>query len=76
MIKVEAKVKGDGVDVSSHVEGRGEDIMAEALSIIESLMSGIKAESRELHAMMIALIAQNSSILLGEIPKEDRREMN
>ena len=76
MVKVEAYVDGDGVTTNTHIEGVGEDIFIETLTLISTLMNGIKQESIELHAMILMSIANDTSILRGDTSSEDRREMN
>ena len=70
MIEVKAKncIKdGDeGVSITTHLEGSGKDLIAEAVSIIESLMRGLKRQAPGLHILAMKVIAENPWILTGE----------
>ena len=69
MIEVKAKVdeEQNGTNLTLSVEGTGKDILIETLSIIQGLMGDLKNNSEELHLIAVKIIADNPSILLGEI---------
>lgn len=67
-IKAESVIRdGDkGVEVSCATKGTGEEIVNEALTIIQSLMATLKKEMPALHLIVLKTLADNAHILLGE----------
>ena len=65
MVKVEAQVNGDHTDVSVAMEGKGIDIVNEAISVIQAVMGDLKKNEEPLHLVAIKAIADDPSILLG-----------
>lgn len=56
----------EGTHLELSVEGTGEDILIETLSIIQALMSDLKRNSHTLHLIAVQTIADNPNILLGD----------
>ena len=64
-----------GTNVSAHIEGSGEEIVNEALIIIESIMKRLKEEAPTLHLIAIQAIADNPWILSGDKDEEEYNAM-
>ena len=58
MVRAEAIKKGDGVDVSTEVDGVGTDIIEEALSIVKAIYDGFEERNRDMAIMFAALVGE------------------
>ena len=77
-IKAEAKATDNevmGVETSVGVKGYGEDIVSEAIAVIQGLMANLKETDEKLHMMVLLIIANDPNILRGEKDEsEDDKE--
>lgn len=71
-IKAEADMQNRGTNISSHIEGTLEEILNEAVAIIESLIGNIKKQSVLAHAMLLEALADNPEIFMGESEESER----
>lgn len=67
MIEIKANVNEEkrGCEVSLSIEGYGNDILHEALAIIQGVMGGLKDQSFALHLVALKAISENPWILTG-----------
>ena len=72
-IKAESDMRHEGTTISSHIEGTLEEILNEALAVIESLVGNIKKQSVLGHAMLLKALVENPEIFMGE-SEEDEHE--
>lgn len=72
-IKAEADMSKEGTAISSHFKGTLEEILNEAIAVIESLIVNIKKQSVLGHAMLLEVLADNPEIFAGE-SEEDEHE--
>lgn len=72
-IKAEADASKRGTTISNHIEGTLEEILNEALAVIESLIGNIKKQSVLGHAMLLKALADNPEIFTGESEDEHER---
>lgn len=54
MIEVKAKVEDGGVSVSTHLEGRGNEVAAEAAAIMESVYKAVNKNDSLLGTLVLA----------------------
>lgn len=73
-IKAESDAIKKGTAVSSHIEGTLEEILNEALAIIDSLIGNIKKQSVLGHATLLQALADNPEIFMGESEEGDKHE--
>ena len=74
MVEVKAITDVDNGSTSCEVNINANEIeyMAEVISIIESLMKGLKKDGASLHAAVLKVIANHPYILLGEDEDSDK----
>ena len=73
MVEVKAITHEDThiTDTEISVHARGIEYMAEVISIIESLMRGMRENDRLLHAATLKIIAEHPYILLGKKDEDE-----
>lgn len=74
MIEIKATTDKDSMTTGTEVSvnANGIEYMAEVISIIESLMKGLKDNDIYLHATVIKVLADYPHILLGEDEDSDK----
>lgn len=74
MIEIKATTDKDSMTTGTEisVNANGLEYMAEIISVIESLMKGLKNNDAFLHAMVLKIIAEHPHILLGEEEESDK----
>ncbi len=71
-IKAETNTKDKSIGCEINVNANGIEYMAEAISIIESLMKGLRGDDIYLHATVLKVLADHPHILLGEDEESDK----
>lgn len=74
MIEIKANTNKDdhSIGCEVNVNANGIEYMAEAISIIESLMKGLRRDDMYLHATVLKVLADHPYILLGEDEESDK----
>lgn len=67
MIEVKAKtdMEKETTEVSMHLDGTGEELVHEALGVIEAMMGDIKKQSGYVHHLILKGLADNPGVLIG-----------
>ena len=73
MVSVKSKSDKErgGCELSISIEGYGEDILYEAISVVKGVMGSLKEESKALHLLAIKAIADDPTILIGDEEDDD-----
>lgn len=76
MIEIKATTNIDSGITNCEVDinANGIEYMAEVISIIESLMKGLKNNDRMLHTAVLKVISDHPHILLGEDEESDKAQ--
>ena len=74
MIEIKANTNKDDYSIGCevNVDANGIEYMAEVISIIESLMKGLRRDDVYLHATVLKVIAEHPYILLGKDEGSDK----
>lgn len=64
-VKAVADIDKETTEVSMHLNGTGEELVHEALGVIEGMMRDIKKQSGYLHHLILKELADNPKILIG-----------
>lgn len=73
MIKAEARMNGDGVDVNTEVDGLGGDVLEEAISIVKALHDGLNEQNRDMALSYVALVSVLAKGWLKELIHEEEK---
>ena len=73
MISVKSTIDKErgGCELNISIEGYGDDILHESLAVIKGIMGSLKNESKQLHLLAIAAIADDPTILIGDEQDDD-----
>lgn len=71
-IKATTNAENGSTGCEINVNANGLEYMAEIISIVESLMKGLKENDAFLHATVIKIFAEHPHILLGEDEESDK----
>lgn len=76
MIEIKANTNKEEhtIGCEVNVDANGIEYMAEIVSIIESLMKGLRRDDMYLHAAVLKVLADHPHILLGEDEESDKAE--
>lgn len=74
MIEIKANTNKDdhSIGCEVNVDANGIEYMAEVISIIESLMKGLKRDDIYLHATVLKVLAEHPHVLLSEDEDSDK----
>ena len=74
MIEIKANTNKDDLSIGCevNVDANGIEYMAEVISIIESLMKGLRRDDIYLHATVLKVLAEHPHVLLGEDEDSDK----
>lgn len=65
---------GADIEIESHMEGTGRELMHEAVAIIRAIMQSLKDDSPMLHMVVIRELAADPTILRGENQVNEHEE--
>lgn len=64
-IKAVTDLDKETTEVSMHLDGTREELVHEALGVIEAMMGDIKKQSRYAHFLILKGLADNPGVLIG-----------